>query len=181
MMFSNQEAKKRALVWLRGVASCLEGLDWSLTCGVLLGAVRGGDFIDWDFDIDLMIHRKHEKDMPRIVSCLREKGFKASLIVAPDDRPTILQLQKFIQINRLGVPGHIALREPKNFHGKGYFNFGTVKLQGIEFPCPGNVEHFLTEMYGPDWRTPKPRPGWKSTSSHVEREGHPVPEGAWHD
>jgi len=180
-MFNTPEAKKRALDWLRGMKHCMQGLDWSITCGVLLGAVRGGDFIDWDFDIDCMMHRRHEPDMTRIVSCLREHGYSANIIVCRDDRPTIKRLQKFIQIQRLGIPGHIALREPKDFKGKGYFPFGKVMLRGHYFPCPGNVENFLEEMYGPDWRIPKPTPGWKSMSSHVERPGHPVPEGAWHD
>jgi len=181
MMFSSPEAKDAALRWLQGVKECMEGLDWSITCGILLGAVRGGDFIDWDFDIDCMMHRKHEKEMPRIVECLKAKGYNAAVIVCRDDRPTIQQLQKFIQITKEGVPGHIALRQPKDFGGKGYFTFGKVMLRGVEFPCPGNVENFLTEMYGGDWRTPKPTKGWRGAGAHVRTEGHPVPEGAWHD
>lgn len=180
-MFNTEAAKQAGLEWLRGVKECMEGLDWSITCGVLLGAVRGGDFIDWDFDIDCMMHRKHEDEMPRIVRCLKDRGYNAALIVCRDDRPTIKQLQKFIQINLKGVPGHMALREPNHFKGKGYFKFGKVKLHGAEFPAPGNVENFLTEMYGKDWRTPKHTPGWTAAAGHMVGPGHPVPEGAWHD
>jgi len=181
MLFSTEEAKDRALAWMIGLKECMKGLEWSLTCGVLLGAVRGGEFINWDFDIDCMMHRKHEPEMERIVRCLKKKGYKANKIIMKDDKPTILQLQTFIQITKDGVPGHIALRDPTNFGGTGYFKFGKVKLRGVEFPAPGNVENFLTEMYGRDWRIPKPTPGWKAIESHVERPGHPVPVGAWHD
>lgn len=180
-MFSTPEAKKRALEWLQGLKECMKGLEWSITCGVLLGAVRGGDFIDWDFDIDCMMHRKHEKEMPRIVECLQERGYNASQITMKDDRPDIKEIQKFVQIKRRGVSGHIALRTPNNFRGNGYFTFGKVMLHGEYFPCPGNVEKFLEEMYGADWRTPKQSPGWKAVAPHTERPGHPVPEGAWHD
>ena len=181
MMFSSEHHKDMALEWIDGVKDCMGDIRWSLTCGVLLGAVRGGEFIDWDFDIDLMMYREDEDKMEAAVGCLKASGFAAALIVMKDDRPTIKQLQKFIQINRKGVSGHIALRDPSNFQGKGYFPYGRVMLRGKHYPCPGNVEKFLEEMYGPDWRTPKPTPGWKAMAPHAERPGHPVPVGAWHD
>lgn len=181
MMFNTEFHKDLALEWIDGVKACLGDVRWSLTCGVLLGAVRGGEFIDWDFDIDLMMYREDEEKMPRVVDCLKARGFKAALIVCRDDRPTITQLQKFIQINHQGVPGHIALRDPSNFKGRKYFPFEKVMLRGKQYPCPGNVRKFLEEMYGPDWRTPKPTPGWTAAAGHMVGPGHPVPEGAWHD
>ena len=178
VMFMNKE---NAMGFITRAADCMKGLDWCITCGVLLGAVREGRFIPWDFDIDLLLHRKHIGEFPRIVKCLKGKGCKATQLTLPDNRKSVNGMQTFIQIYYKGVPGHIMLRTAKSFKGKGYFNFGRVKLHGVEFPCPGNVEKFLEEMYGSDWRTPKDPSGWKTRINHVAKPGHPVPEGAWHD
>lgn len=173
--------KEHALEFLKIVRDCCQGLDWCITCGALLGAVRGGDFIDWDFDIDVLLHRKHIREFPRIAACLIKHGCNATIITLPDDRPSVTDMRTFIQIYYKGVPGHIMLRTPKSFRGSGYFNFGNVVLHGVEFPCPGNVEKFLTEMYGSDWRSPKPAKVWERVATHTAHPGHPVPKGAWHD
>ena len=34
--------------------------------------------------------------------------------------------------------------------------FGTVTLEGVEFPAPADVEAFLAYTYGPSWRVPDP-------------------------
>lgn len=181
MVFRSVMNKDHALEWLVGLKRCMQGLDWFINCGTLLGAVRDGDFIDWDLDIDAMMHRKHEGLFPQIIKCLRAKGFTANYVICRDLRPQIKELQHFIQIRYKGISGHIGVRKPGDFKGKGYWKFGKVKLRGVEFPCPGNVEKFLEEKYGKDWRTPKPMPGWKAMAPHARSPGHPVPEGAWHD
>lgn len=173
--------KDNAMGFLRQVKTCLKGLDWCISCGVLLGAVREGKFIPWDFDIDILLHRKHIAEFPRIIKCLRKHGCKANQHTLPDSQKKIKGLQTFIQIYYRAIPGHIMLRTPRNFKGTGYFNFGKVMLHGVEFPCPGNVEQFLKEMYGADWRTPKPGKGWRRVINNIAAPGHPVPEGAWHD
>lgn len=172
MTFSTPGAKDRALEWLVGLKDCMKGLVWFINCGTLLGAVRGGDFIDWDLDIDAMMHRKHEGLFPQIIQCLRKKGYNARYVVCRDDRPQVKVIQHFIQISRKGISGHIGVRKPGDFKGEGYWKLGTVKLRGVEFPCPGNVGKFLEEKYGPDWRIPR-RPG-----AMVQRGI--VPRGAWH-
>lgn len=185
--------KKHALEWLQGLKACMQGYKWWLSSGTLLGAVREGNFIDWDVDIDCMMLRKYEGDFQKIVKCLRARGFTANYVICKDLRPEIKELQHFIQINYKGVPGHIGVRSPKrlfpelssrspkNYKTKNCLtSFKTATIQGVEFPIPNNVEKLLTEMYG-DWRTPQIPPSMKNVISHIRRPGHPVPEGLWHD
>lgn len=173
--------KKNALEWLKGLKACMQGYKWWLSSGTLLGAVRGGNFIDWDVDIDCMMLREHEGDFPKIIKCLRAKGYTANYVICKDLRPEIKEIQHFIQITYKGVPGHIGVRSPKNYRTKNCLtSFKTATIQGVEFPIPNNVDKLLTEMYG-DWRTPKPPPSMKYILPNIRKPGHPVPEGAWHD
>ena len=165
--------KKRALQFLMNVKECLKGRTWFLTMGTLLGAVREGNFIDWDFDIDLMMLRKYEPDMQGIANCLKSKGCSATVITCRDERKEITEMQIFIQINYQGVPGHIALRDHKSFKGKGHLVPGETRtIMGVEFPVPKNPEKLLEEIYG-DWRTPTPPRHYRQSAN--------LPEGAWHD
>lgn len=181
MVFRSVMNKDHALEWLVGLKQCLQGLEWFINCGTLLGAVRDGDFIDWDLDIDVAMKRKHENKFQDIIKCLRAKGYTANYVICRDLRPEIKELQHFIQITYKGISGHLGVRSPKQYIGRGYFTFGKVMLRGVEFPCPGNVEKYLEEKYGKDWKTPKPRRGWKGVSRNIRTPTHPVPEGAWHD
>jgi len=144
--------KERALEWMLKLRDCLEGKTWSLIHGTLLGACREGDFIDWDFDIDILLHEKHFEDLQGIVKCLNEKKCKATLFT--------FHGKQFVQIYWKAIPGHIMMPWKSEYRNKFFAGKMTTKtIQGEEFPVPEHWEELLTERYG-DWKTPVKIKDW---------------------
>ena len=61
--------------------------------------------------------------------------------------------------------------------------FGTVTLEGVEFPAPRDVEAFLAYTYGPGWRVPDPAFHFEHPAEHTRMMSavvarHPHPAGA---
>ena len=148
--------KEDALQFLKAVKHCLKGIEWSLNCGTLLGAIREGDFIDGDIDVDTVLHDKYSDKLtemaPKIIECLMRQGCRARLVT--EYKPN------FIQLSYNGCPGHIGLTGgtywlKKFFVGK----MRTAKIQGVDFPVPEKAEELLTERYG-DWKTPLSLNDW---------------------
>jgi len=144
--------KDHALIFLKGVRDCLKGMKWSLNCGTLLGAIREGDFITWDKDIDLLLSDEHKDQLPQLVKCLNEKGLRANLVTA--------WAMHFIQIQYRSCPGHIGCPHGINLFTKFFKEkMRMVKVRGEEFPVPKNAEQLLTDRYG-DWKIPLSNRDW---------------------
>jgi len=138
---------------LKAVKHCLTGIEWSLSCGTLLGAMREGDVIEYDIDVDTLLHYKYVDKLtemaPKIIECLTRQGCRARLVT--EYQPN------FIQLSYKGCPGHIGLAGKsywkwKFFEGK----MRTVNIRGVDFPIPEKAEELLTIRYG----------NWKEHLSH---------------
>ena len=134
-----------------------EGLTWFISGGTLLGAAREGDYIKWDWDVDLALLT--EEIMPRresFESLLQSGGFK------------ILRKNRSYENLKYVAEKYNAEYEFLAWHKRGnmrcrrifkrparfFENPGTIKLRGEEYPCPTPLEEYLEFVYG-DWRTPK--------------------------
>lgn len=168
---------------LRYVAGTLErrGIDYRITYGTLLGAVRDGDVIAWDHDFDIQIGHERMFDVLALNDEIAADGFAF--------RPTRMPAQALaINPGNLSVFWNCALgiwfRGTKvgdiyvffpfadgvlrrfDFENEAYWcphssfpawfveGSARVTLRGREYPTFRAPEKFLAGVYGEDWQTP---------------------------
>ena len=161
---------KNARKLLFTVADVLEavGAEYFLYGGTLLGAVRDGGFIAIDRDVDLAMRLEGLTPIARAINKgLIRAGLKTEMIDHRHKHPWSGgifaikfagygehgDLSAFTLINgKRAIPSHAG--GFWNVHSAEYMTeLGFVELYGRMFPCPADVDGFLTEKYG-DWRTP---------------------------
>lgn len=135
-------------------------IEYWLNWGCLLGIYRDGNFIKWDTDIDVTIHKKDEviiKD--KVIDIMRESG---CFVVAPDkccegdfwfirDKEKIeLNSVHDIGDNYVYSPGRCDLTCQKEYID----NLDEIFFRGRTFKIPSNTSQYLKLSYGDDWETP---------------------------
>ena len=149
---------------LRAAMACLEaaGIEVFLTAGTLLGAIREGDFIGFDKDIDLGVSAK--VPMEDIARALAADPDFTTHWVPGDDGIVYFWLWR----NRLAID-FFRFYERDDSVWYGIYRCGQIvkwthkpftlvdfKWHGMTVRVPENSEFFLEEVYGPDWRIPDP-------------------------
>lgn len=128
-----------------------------LSDGALLGAVREGDLIPWDWDSELSLLYDEVKDRgPDIVEDLRGAGFTV--------RKAVFRRRDW-KINASRHPGYKVTLRAWYLHGDCYrrerFSLPRrfleerceIELRGERYQAPADLDGYLTHVYG-DWRTP---------------------------
>jgi LicD family len=150
---------------LEDAASALtySGIPFFLTYGTALGAIREGDFLAHDGDIDLGAFS--EDFVPRasvLAAALIDEGFEVRNLIVPFTRCWAIKCSKRgINVDIVAWTQQRSFRFNPNtdldfvhaLHSKLLENLSLVSLRGGSYSCPG--EAYLAETYG-DWRTPKP-------------------------
>jgi len=156
------------------------GIWHSLTYGTLLGAVRDGGIIAWDYDFDLFIK---PADLPLIEDVMAaspggltvERAILdgSSLAVNPErigsfwgshlkcfkDGEAIGDLYAFTLFSD-GVLRRFDLSQDAYWCPHSSFphffveQLGHASIGGHQYPAPQHAEEFLAGVYGDDWRTP---------------------------
>lgn len=156
------------------------GVWHSLTYGTLLGAVRGGDIIAWDYDFDLFIK---PADLPLIEDAMaaaphgltveraildgdalavnpdRIGAFWGSHLKCLKDGEAVGDLYAFSLFND-GVLRRFDLAQDAYWCPHSSFphffveQLGHATIRGHRYPAPQHAEKFLAGVYGDDWRTP---------------------------
>jgi len=145
------------------------GYQLHLTWGTLLGAVRDGDLIAHDFDIDLAYVSRARSQ----AGVLRERAKILAFFQAHGrvtGKPSLARFMLGGVAGPHGTSDHgIEIWTSFSTGGRHYAYpilpgvlparavtpFRTVQLRGVPFLAPRRAERFLDLAIGPDWRVPK--------------------------
>jgi len=144
------------------------GLDAYLCYGGLLGAVRSGKMIGHDSDVDLawLSRFTHPFDIiresRRAEQTMRDQGWTVARMSAANFKVWA----PLPNGKRAGVDVFGSFYIGDHFHITGSLRgkldrdkivpFGTIELEGVEFPAPRDLPAFLSYTYGPEWKVPDP-------------------------
>ncbi len=156
------------------------GIWHSLTYGTLLGAVRDGRIIPWDYDFDLFIKPADlplidevMADAPHGLTVERAMIEPAALAVNPErigpfwgshlrcfkDGARMGDLYAFTLFED-GVLRRFDLAQDAYWCPHSSFphffveQLGSATIDGQRYPAPQHADMFLAGVYGDDWRTP---------------------------
>lgn len=150
--FSLDQAKQ-CLIEIEKILSA-SNTEFFLVSGTLLGAVRSGEFLSHDYDIDLGVILEKE-DLARLGQIFSEHPdftVKAT--------PPFRLLLKYKRSMAIDIFNHVQI-DDQYFHGtpdrfwiNRVFKLKPIKFLGKDYLGPDDLDLYLTENYG-DWRTPK--------------------------
>jgi lipopolysaccharide cholinephosphotransferase len=133
-----------------GVAHWLSG-------GTLLGAARDGDFIRWDWDVEVSVRTEDVADrLDEFVAASTAAGFT---LLSRDDDPQNVKLVlgrggAVYELQAYRAAGEWRTRSAYRTQQRFFDGAGTIELRGRTYPALGPLDAYLTDRYG-DWRTPK--------------------------
>lgn len=132
------------------------GIRMFLVSGTLLGCVREGRLLGHDKDIDVGVHE--ETSTADLMAALRPCGL---FHLVPSRSPEIIRLRHvngipldiFFHYDQAGLRWHGGVK--MRWHNSP-FDLTETEFLGDRFWVPVDHDRYLTENYGPGWRTPQP-------------------------
>jgi len=161
---------------LEEIAEALKNVKWWLEAGTCLGAIREGDFIDHDLDIDIGIAPKENPYV--IIESLIQSGFHLWHIFGTPDKGFEIDFRKrgvkcdvFFFYEDTHV-WHAAWDKGEmlrlEFDKSPFKNLKQMKFRGITVYVPNPPEEYLTARYG-DWQTVKKDWKWNEDPLCIKR------------
>lgn len=153
------------------------GIEAWLHAGSLLGAVRDGEFIAWDNDLDLCVVADGKFEWPTIENVLQNAGYEKIREFTCDGRiteeafafgeshfdifamePIDSNMARLFLYKRLPNITYDNKDQISVMYIDTYIPYGKrhINISGWDIPVPENAESLLEKQYGPNWRTPDP-------------------------
>ena len=137
-------------------------INYFLTSGVLLGAVRDNDFIKWDWDIELSVFANDfYPNIDLISDKLQESNFKIDKIIRDKDNSKIDFIGYYpkdvtaytIYAYKYSKIREVYWRKELTIPSKYLNKLSKINFLDRQFNCPFFIEEYLTFVYG-DWKKP---------------------------
>jgi hypothetical protein len=158
------EGSVRILDDLRGPGA----VDAYLNYGALLGALRTGEMIGHDCDVDLCYLSRHQEPVDvilesyRLERVMRARGWDTVRMSGADFKVRLPVSDGRIELVDVFAAFHVAGRFFQLGNRSGALRredivpTSSVQLEGVEFPAPARPEVMMAFLYGPEWRVPDP-------------------------
>lgn len=152
----------------------LHNIKYWLNWGLLLGAVRDGQPIPWDTDMDVTIHKEDEQKLiDQVIPAMQrldcfvvdpKKCYEGDFWFIRDGEKIELNTVQKLSDRYSYSPGRCDLDCPHHYLD----TLDEVEMFGRKFKIPSNVDKYLALSYGEDWKTPIKGKKPKSVSSGKE-------------
>lgn len=168
----NSGLRERLLERSKSLVDQLEGLGYItyICSGTLLGAIRNGDLLPNDDDVDLgiLLESSHPADLSLQSYRLEDQLVDLGYVIVRHSNAHLQvsflyesgEVDHYIDIfsafyrsdDEFCQPFHLRAAVPRS----SITPVGTLKLGGVPFPTPAVPEDWLAGCYGPEWRMPDP-------------------------
>ena len=149
----DREISKSNILDFKKIMDTLD-IRYGLMYGTLLGAIRDGDFIPWDEDIDIFVLEEDRKKVLNTLFHFEKIGMKVARyrghyisIIRNNEYIDIYFYKKTLNNKRREGDFEVDAR----FLEKTEF----IEFFGEKFMVPSNPKELLTFLYGDDWHIPK--------------------------
>lgn len=153
---SDRHNAKPQIAAYRAAADTLDGIEWFLTCGLLLGHIREGRILPWDTDVDIGVW---PEDLDRV----REAFSGWAVTRDNDDQIWAVHGKTKIDIHTHHRGEHVVVNLGKGVqmsYPAHLFDLQPTVFYMRETLIPSPPEEYLAHQYGDDWLTPKKKWRW---------------------
>jgi len=154
---SELELQNKGLIELSNILKSIE-IPHFLSSGTLLGAVRQGNFIPWDWDVQFYFKLEDVKGQyEKILHLFESSGFVSKKLDTSDNhwKIVVIKYNTEYEMTAWEKSGKMRVRSNWSISGHFFESPDTIDFLGNTYQCMTPATEYLEYCYGKDWRTPK--------------------------